>query len=238
MGMLSLSDIRASAAEFLGTMFFVFIGTGSVVAGLALTDGDLKPAALLIIAIGHGIGIVVAVAATANISGGHINPIVTIAMIVTRNIGPVLGGLYIAAQAAGAIVPSLLLLLVTGADFEGSLGAHAINPDIAVGEGLVLEIILTAALVLVIFNVAVAKRGWGVGAPIAIGLTVLLIHLVAVPFTGASVNTARSLGPAIVANEWADFWVYIVGPGAGGLIAAAAWMAWQQLGGDADEEEA
>ncbi|MBH77728.1 MAG: aquaporin [Dehalococcoidia bacterium] len=235
MGMVSLSDIRAILSELIGTMFFVFLGTGSVVAALALTGGELNATALLIIATGHGIGIVVAVATTAHISGGHINPIVTIAMIVTRNIGPMLGVLYIVAQAAGAILGSLLLLLVTAETLEGNLGAHGLGHGIATGEGLLLEIVLSTFLVMVIFNVAVAKRSWGAGAPIAIGLAVMLIHLVGVPFTGASVNTARSLGPAIVANEWSDFWIYIVGPGAGGLIAALAWMSFKQMGGDADE---
>ncbi len=238
MGMLSLNDMRAALAEFLGTMFFVFVGTGSVVAALAQSGGELTPAALLTIAIGHGIGITVAVAWTAGISGGHINPVVSLAMIVTQNIRPVLGLVYIAAQCVGAIVGSLLLLWSTGHVFEGNLGAHAISSDIAPVEGLLLEIILTVFLVLVIYNVAVSKKGWGAGAPLAIGFAVLLIHLVAVPFTGASVNTARSLGPALVANEWADFWIYIVGPGAGALAAAVAWWVWRRLGDDLEEDAA
>jgi glycerol uptake facilitator-like aquaporin len=105
----------------------------------------------------------------------------------------------------------------------------------AVGEGLLLEIIMTAFLVLVIYNVAVSKKGWGINAPIAIGLAVMAIHFIGVPFTGASVNPARSLGPALVANEWGDFWIYIVGPAVGAAIVAAVWMYWKDMGDESLE---
>ncbi len=232
MGEFSRNDIRAVLAEFLGTMFFIIVGTGSVIGAFAF-GGD---AALLTIAVGHGLGIMVAVAWTAGISGGHINPVVSLAMIVTRNIRPVLGGAYIVAQLAGAVVGSVLVKWSVGAAFEVNLGAHGINSAISSSEGLLMEIILTAFLVLVIYNVAVSKKGWGANAPIAIGFAVLLIHLVAVPFTGASVNPARSFGPALVANEWGDFWVYVVGPAAGALIAAVGWWFWKSLGEDELEE--
>lgn len=227
------NDQRAVVAEFIGTMFFVFLGTGAVVATGAF-KGD---AALVVIAIAHGIGILTAVAWTANISGGHINPVVSLAMIVTRNIKPALGVAYMVAQFAGAAAGSLLLKLATGAAFEGkgpgALGGHTINPEIAVGEGLLLEIICTAFLVLVIYNTAVSKKGWGLNAPIAIGLAVMLIHFAAVPFTGASVNPARSFGPALVTGEFGDFWVYLVGPGVGALLVAFFWQFWKSMGDDA-----
>lgn len=233
------NDQRAVLAEFLGTMFFVFLGTGAVVAALGGAGGD---AALVVIAIAHGLGILIAVAWTANISGGHINPVVSLAMIVTKNIKPALGVAYIVAQFAGAAVGSLLLMLVTGDEFEGegpgALGGHTINEAIKPIEGLGLEIILTAFLVLVIYNTAVSKKGWGINAPIAIGFAVLAIHFAAVPFTGASVNPARSFGPALVGNEWADFWVYIVGPVVGALIAAFAWEFWKNMGEDSLVDDA
>ena len=222
----SRNDIRAILAEFLGTMFFVFVGTGSMVAAFNFS-GDT---ALLTVAVGHGLGFMVAVAWTRGISGGHINPAVSLAMIVTRNIKPVLGGAYIVAQLAGAVVGSVLLKWSVGDAFERDLGVHAINSAITPAEGLLMEIILTAFFVLVIYNVAVSRKGWGANAPIAIGFAVLLVHLVAVPFTGASVNPARSFGPALVANEWSDFWVYVVGPAAGALIAAVGWWFWKSPG--------
>ena len=141
------NDQRAVVAEFLGTMFFVFLGTGAVVAAVGGAGGD---AALVAIAIAHGIGILTAVAWTANISGGHINPVVSLAMIVTKNIKPALGIAYIVAQFAGAAVGSLLLKLVTSDPLEGdgpgSLGGHFLADGLSSAEGLGLEIICTAAL--------------------------------------------------------------------------------------------
>ena len=238
MGDFTRNDQRAVLAEFLGTMFFVFLGTGAVVAAVGGTGGD---AALVAIAIAHGLGILIAVAWTANISGGHINPVVSLAMIVTKNIKPALGVAYMVAQFAGAAVASLLLKLVTGDAFEGeagaSLGLHTLNPELVPVEGLGLEIICTAFLIVVIYNTAVSKKGWGINAPIAIGLAVMAIHFAAVPFTGASVNPARSFGPALVQNEWGDFWIYIVGPAVGALIVAFFWEFWKSMGDDSLVDE-
>jgi aquaporin TIP len=214
-------------------MFFVFFGTGAVVASVEALGGD---AALVAIAIAHGIGILIAVAWTANISGGHINPAVSLAMIISKNITPLLGVLYMVAQCLGAVVGSLLLFLAMPDQVDDNLGFHALADGMAAGEGLLLEIIMTAFLVVVIYNVAVSKKGWGNNAPIAIGLAIMAIHFVAVPFTGASVNPARSLGPALVANEWGDFWIYIVGPAVGAAIAAGLWMFWKDMGDEALED--
>jgi aquaporin TIP len=232
MGSFSKNDQRAIIAEFLGTMFFVFLGTGAVAAAV----GSGSSAALVAIAIAHGLGILTAVAWTANISGGHINPAVTVAMLVARKIKAQLGVAYIVAQLAGAALGSLLLKLclpkVLEGDAGGNLGRHGIAEGMATGEGLLLEIIMTAFLVLVVFNVAVSKKGWGINAPIAIGLSIMLIHFVGIPFTGASVNPARSFGPALVTNEWKDFWVYIAGPVIGAVVVALGWMVWKDLGDD------
>lgn len=224
------NDQRAIVAEFLGTLLFVFTGTGAVIAAIAGFGGD---AALLTIATAHGLGILIAAAWTGNLSGGHINPAVTIAMLITKKIEPVLGGAYIVAQLLGAVAGSLLLKLAIPGEIEGALGAHGLAEGFSAGEGLLIEALLTFFLVLVIFNTAVSTKGWGVNAPIAIGFTVFLIHLVAVPWTGASVNPARSFGPALVANEWEDFWLYIVGPAVGAVVAAGFWMWWRDFGEDA-----
>jgi MIP family channel proteins len=237
MEMLTRNEQRAVIAEFLATMFFVFCGTGAVVAAVNISGG-LDAATLTAIAIAHGLGILVAVAWTANISGGHINPAVTLAMLVSRNIKPVVGASYIVAQLAGAALGSLLLKWCIPNDFEGGLGRHALGGGIAKGEALLLEAVLTAFLVLVVFNVAVSKKGWGMNAPIAIGFAIMLIHFVAVPWTGASVNPARSFGPALVTNEWKNFWIYIVGPGLGALVMGLAWMGWKNMGDDSLEAEA
>lgn len=235
MGMLSLNDIRAALAELLGTMFFVFVGTGSVVAANAFDMGD--GASLVTIGLGHGIGIVVAVAWTAGISGGHINPVVSLAMIATRHIRPLLGIVYIVAQCVGAILGSLLLLWATPLGAEGNLGAHGLGNGANAGEGFLLEALLTAFLLLVIYNVVMNKRGgMHIHAPLAIGFAVLIIHFAGVPFTGASVNPARSLGPAVVAGVWDNFWIYIVAPTVGAVAVAAVWWVWRRLGDDLETE--
>lgn len=228
MGTLTAGDRQAIVAEFLGTLFFVFLGTGSVVA--ALNFGGDDTGILVAIAIAIAICILTAVAWTANISGGHINPAVTVAMAHHRNIAMVKGVAYVVAQFAGAAVGSLLLWLCIPDELEGALGAHSLNPAMSSGEGLLLEILMTAFLVLVVFNVAVSKKGWGTNAPIAVGFAVMLIHFVGVTWTGASVNPARSFGPALVANEWADFWIYIVGPIAGAVAVAGIWQFWKNMG--------
>ncbi|MGI8925651.1 MAG: aquaporin [Tepidiformaceae bacterium] len=231
------NDQRAIAAEFLGTMFFVLLGTGAVVAAFAVAEEG--SALITAIAIAHGLGILTAVAWTANLSGGHINPAVTLAMMVTRNITPVLGVAYIVAQLAGAALGSLALKLAIpdGIEDQTHLGAHGLGLGIAGGEALLLEALMTAFLVVVVFNVAVSKKGWGLNAPIAIGLAVMLIHFVGIPFTGASVNPARSFGPALVENQWDDFWVYIAGPAIGALAISGFWLFWKNFGEDALEED-
>ncbi len=238
MGGFTRNDQRAIAAEFLGTMFFVFLGTGAVVAALNVAGKGLDGPALVAIAIAHGLGILTAVAWTANLSGGHINPAVSLAMIVSRNIKPALGVAYILAQLAGAAIGSLLLKAVIPTDLQLGLGRHALSPDMSAGRGVLLEIVMTAFLVVVVFNVAVSKKGWGINAPLAIGLAIMLIHFVGVPWTGASVNPARSFGPALVTNEWKDFWIYIVGPSVGGVAAALVWMFWKGFGEDKLESAA
>ena len=235
MGLLSLNDIRAALAELLGMMFFVFVGTGSVVAAKVF-EMDAG-ASLITISLGHGIGIVVAIAWTAGISGGHMNPVVSLAFVITGHVKPLIGVLYIVAQCVGAILGSLLLLWATPLGAEGNLGAHGLGSGANAGEGFLLEALLTAFLLLVIYNVVRNRRGgMHMHAPLAIGLAVLIIHLAGVPFTGASVNPARSLGPAVVAGVWDDFWIYIVAPTVGAVAVALIWWVWRRLGDDLEEE--
>jgi aquaporin TIP len=230
---------RAVLAEFIATLLFIFIGCGAVV-GVVNVLGR-SPAddagALVAIALAHGLAIAVLVAGTAKLSGGHINPAVTFAAVITgrMKVGP--GVLYVAAQLAGAVVGALLLdaVLVSGA--EGDLGAHALNDNAlssTVG-GLIVEIILTFVLVFTVFAVAMDPRGPSNLAPIAIGLAVLIDHFVGVPLTGASMNPARSFGPALVANAWDDHWVYWIGPLAGGALAGLIYY-FVYLTGDGEDE--
>ena len=215
----SLTAWRATFAEFLAVTMFVFLGAGSVVVTAEISGGELDAARLFTIALAHGFAIAFLAYATANISGGHINPAVTFAALFTNNISVARGMTCVAAQLSGAIVGALLLLAAIPEAADTNLGSHALGADVSVGMGLVMEIILTFVLVFVIFGTAVDPGGAGPLAPMAIGLAVLVGHLVAVPITGASMYPARSLGPALVAGEWANHWIYWIGPLIGGGLA-------------------
>ena len=175
---------------------------------------------LVAIALANGMTIAMLVACTARISGGHFNPAVTFSMVLTRKMGAAKGGIYLVAQLSGAILGAFLLKAIIPDAQEGSLGSHALGADISAGAGLAVEMVLTFILVFVIFATAVDPRGPSHLAPLAIGMAVTVDLFVGVPLTGASMNPARTLGPALVAGEWANNWVYWVGPLGGAAIAA------------------
>lgn len=215
-------DIKAALAEGLATMLFVLLGAGAVSVSGALSAGALDPARLVAIALAHGVAILVLVSTFGKISGGHINPAVTFAMVLTGKMGLRRGGTYVVAQVIGAVIGALLIKAMLPAAMEGNIGSHGLGNGVTVMQGLLVEIVLTATLVMVIFGTAVDPKGPGTIAPIAIGVTVLIIHLFAVPLTGAGVNPARSFGPALISGAWENHWIYWVGPliggGIGGLL--------------------
>lgn len=213
---------RATVAEFIATFCFVFLGAGSAVSvGMFLGDtGALTAGAMVVIALTHGFAIAVMVYATAKISGGFLNPAVTVSAMIARKLGVAKGGMYIVAQLLGAILAALLLAAVIPDASEGGLGTHALGSGISAGAGVVIETVLTFVLVFVVFATAIDSRGPGNLAPLAIGLAVMVDVFVGLPLTGASLNPARTLGPALAAGQWADHWVYWVGPMLGGAIAA------------------
>jgi MIP family channel proteins len=174
-----------------------------------------------------GLIIMVMVYATGHLSGAHINPAVTVAFTLSRHFPARDAAAYIAAQLAGAVAAALLLLAVWP-DQPAELGATV--PSVGVGSALVYEVVLTAFLMFVIMAVATDTRAVGAAAAIAIGGTVGLDALFGGPVTGASMNPARSFGPALAANEWGDLWIYIVGPVAGAPLGA---FAYQLVRGDA-----
>jgi MIP family channel proteins len=164
--------------------------------------------------------------ATGHLSGAHINPAVTIAFTATRHFprGDALA--YVAAQLAGATGGALLLLSVWTTK-PAHLGATV--PTVAAGSAFVYELVLTAFLMFVIVAVATDTRAVGAAAAIAIGGTVGLDALFGGPVTGASMNPARSFGPALASGTWTDFWVYLAGPVSGALLGA---LAYQLVRGD------
>ena len=213
---------QAASAEFVAVLLFIFLGCGAVVVTGEMTGGGMNVPRLILIAAVHGLGITALAYATINISGGHINPAVTITMLATRQISGIRALVYLGAQLGGAAVGGLLLLVVVPGASETTLGSHSLGAGVAPWAGVLTEAILTFGLVFVIFTTAVNSRELRNFAPIAIGLAVFVTNVFGIPISGASLNPARSFGPAVVAWEWADHWVYWAGPVAGGVIAGWA----------------
>jgi aquaporin NIP len=166
--------------------------------------------------------IMVMIYATGHLSGAHINPAVTLAFTLTRHFPGRDAAAYIAAQVLGAVAGAMLLL-GAWSDKPADLGATV--PSVGSGTALLYEIVLTAFLMFVIMAVATDTRAVGAAAAIAIGGTVGLDALFGGPITGASMNPARSFGPALAAGEWSRFWIYIVGPVVGAALGALAYQA-------------
>jgi len=208
--------LRRALAEGLAAFALVFAGCGAVVAD-SVRDGALG---LTGIAAVFGLIVMVMVYATGHLSGAHINPAVTIAFTLTRHFPRRDAVAYVVAQVVGATAGALLLL-AAWSDKPAALGATV--PSVATGTALLYEVVLTALLMFVIVAVATDTRAVGAAAAIAIGGTVALDVLVGGPISGASLNPARSFGPALAAGEWSDFWIYVIGPLAGAALGAGAY---------------
>ena len=213
----SLELWRRAAAEGLAAFALVFAGCGAIVADVVY-DGALGAVGVSLV---FGLIIMVMVYATGHLSGAHINPAVTLAFTLTRHFPARDAAAYVGAQAAGAIAGALLLLAVWP-DQPARLGATL--PSVGSGSALVYEVVLTAILMFVIMAVATDTRAVGTGAAIAIGGAVGLDALFGGPVTGASMNPARSLGPALAAGEFADLWIYFAGPFLGAPLGALAYQ--------------
>jgi aquaporin NIP len=207
---------RRALAEGIGAFALVFAGCGAIVTD-AQRDGALGAL---------GIGLVfflvllAAIAALGHVSGAHFNPAVSVSFFLTRHLpARDLAG-YVVAQLAGAIVAALLLLVVWPGH-PADLGATA--PSVALGRALLLELVLSALLMLVIMSVATDTRAEGAPAAHAIAAAVGLAAIAFGPLTGASLNPARSLGPAVASGEWSHFWIYLAGPLLGAPLGALAY---------------
>jgi aquaporin TIP len=214
----SVSSIKAYLAEFIATLLFVFAGVGSAIAyGKLTSDAALDPAGLVAVAIAHAFALFVGVAMAANISGGHLNPAVTFGLAVGGNITILTGIFYWIAQCLGASIACLLLKFVTGGL---AIPTHGVAAGSEI-QGVVMEIVITFALVYTVYATAADPKKGSLGtiAPIAIGFIVGANILAAGPFSGGSMNPARSFGPAVVAGNFAGNWIYWVGPLIGGGLA-------------------
>src|SRR4051794_7688551 len=209
--------LRRSVAEGFAAFALVFAGCGAVVTN-ATRDGALGAVGVSLV---FGLVIMAMIYATGHLSGAHINPAVTVAFTLTRHF-PVRDAVaYVGAQLAGATAGALLLLAAWSSK-PASLGATL--PSVGTGTALVYEIVLTAFLMFVIIAVATDTRAVGAAAAIAIGGTVGLDALFGGPITGASMNPARSFGPALASGTWTDFWIYIAGPLIGAALGAFAYQ--------------
>lgn len=211
---------RALICEFIGTFALVYVGVGAI----AITTADKNGPDLVAIALAHGLTIAVMVSATGAISGGHLNPAVTLGALVAGKID-VLGAVgYWLAQFAGGVAGALLIAASVPADQLGNAGYGVPAPlGIGAGQALLMELVLTFFLMFVVYGTAMYARAPKV-AGLFIGLTVTLDILVGGPLTGAAMNPARFLGPALVnLMQLQHTWIYVVGPGVGALLAGLLW---------------
>ncbi|MCU0265027.1 MAG: MIP family channel protein [Actinomycetia bacterium] len=205
-------------AEFIGTFTLVFLAVGTAVVGIQTHGTGF-------VALAFGLVLVLGVYAFGPVSGCHINPAVTIGMVIARKMPLAEAGAYWAAQVAGAIVGAGLLKLMVSAfdvtDETGALGSNGYGTTISMGGAFVVEVVLTAIFVLVILLVTdkAATAGF---AGLAIGGALTAIHLAGIPLTGTSVNPARSIGPALFAggDALSQLWLFILAPLVGGALAA------------------
>ncbi|HET9211022.1 MAG TPA: aquaporin [Thermoanaerobaculia bacterium] len=203
-------------AEFIGTFALIFIGAGAV----ALNSG------LVAIAFAHGLVVLGFAYAYGHISGAHVNPAVTLGVWAAGKIDAARAGSYIVFQIVGGIVGALALRWVLGGTGTG-LGLTQLAQDLSVRDttvsitplvGMVLEAILTFFLANAVMNAGISGKATIPGG-LAIGLTLTFAILMGGPLTGASLNPARSIGPAVATGNFNDLWVYLVGPALGGIVA-------------------
>ncbi len=212
---------RRLVAEAFGTFSFVFVGVAVVVVNGGFPNSGIG---LLGISLAHAIALAVMVTATMTISGGHLNPAVTIGLLATRRIDLVSAGAYIVTQLVAACAAAYLVkaLLPAAAVRAALLGTPVIASSVTLEQAIGIELVLTFFLMSAVFGTAVSPDAPRV-AGFGIGLVLLFDILVGGPLTGAAMNPARAFGPALVAGHWLGHVAYWVGPIVGALLAALLW---------------
>ena len=211
-------------AECIGTFVLTLLGCGT-----AMFLGCNTPAGVVGTAIAFGLTVVAMAYTIGNISGCHINPAITFAVALSGRMSWKDACGYWCGQIVGGIVAGAILLLLTkvvaAPDLTGGLGTNGVANAGGVGGALLVEFLATFIFVLVVLGATDEKLGAGKPAGLAIGLTLILVHLVCINLTGTSVNPARSLGPALFAGgeALANVWVFFVGPCAGAALSALVW---------------
>lgn len=207
--------LQQAIVEFIGTFALIFLGAGAII---VTGNGNL-----VAIALAHGLAIGVMVAAAGHISGGSYNPAVTVGLWISGKLSPPRVAIYIIAELLGAIAAALALVIIFPSELVDAvgLGTPAVGDGFSVGGALLAEAIGTFFLMFVIYGTAVDLRGPSMIAGLAIGLTITIDIFAFGGVSGAAVNPARHLGPALVDNSWGDFWIWWVGPVIGAAAAAA-----------------
>ena len=214
-------------AEMFGTMVLVLMGCG-VAVSLGCTSNDSILASTVIgTAMAFGLAVVAMAYTIGGISGCHINPAITLGVMLSGRMGWKESLMYMLFQVIGAILGSGILYLLTtesGSAIVGT-GANVCQPGVSIMGGLLAEIVFTMVFVLVVLGTTDEKRGAGKFAGLAIGLALLLVHLACIRYTGTSVNPARSIGPALFEGgaALAQLWIFIIGPFLGAVLAALIW---------------
>ncbi len=231
---MEIKSFTKFVAELIGTFGLVLFGCGAAAIAGATTLGGLSGLGLLGIALAFGLSVVVFAYAIGGISGCHINPAVTIGVLVAGKISIKDAAVYIVAQLIGALLAAFVLQQILGgqiAGFKPGEWAYGSNGwgkgyqnEYGMNAAFLTEAVLTFIFLFVILATT-SKVGNSTMAGLAIGLTLVLIHLVAIPITGTSVNPARSFGPALLAGGQAlsQLWLFIVAPIAGAVVAAMVW---------------
>jgi MIP family channel proteins len=209
---------QRASAEFIGTFALILIGAGSVLTNSYSANGIT----LVGIALAHGLTIMVMVYAFGKVSGGHFNPAVTFAMWLTKRLPGKIAAVYILVQLVGATIAAFVLAYLL--PLQATLlhaGTPTLGSTLSISQGLVIETLITFILVLVIFAVAIDPDNDTAGhAGLPIGLTIALLILFAGPLTGAAINPARAIGPALASSYVTNLSIYIIGPLIGASLAA------------------
>lgn len=209
---------KGAVAEFLGTFALIFIGAGSVVTAVH-SGGD----GLVAIALAHGLVLFIMISILGHISGGLFNPAISVGLWVTGKLTSTKTVVFIISQVLGGIAGAYLLKFLVPAEMfkAAAAGAPAVMDGLALGKAVLIEAVATFFLVLAVFGTMVDDRGpWSKTAGLTIGLTIAFDILAFGPFTGAAMNPARWLGPAIANGDLSNWYVWIAGPLSGGIIAA------------------
>jgi aquaporin Z len=215
-------DYRKLAAELIGTFTFFLIGFMGINANIGFGLTNATGPDLLVIAFAFGLGLFVAIVIAGGVSGGHYNPAVTIAAVLDRRLNAALGVGYVVAQVVGGLLAAFVVMLL----FDQAAVTQTITkPDNGITdiEAVMIEAVFTAIFLAVILT---ATRDMAGVAAFAIPLTLLVIHVAIVPFTGSSVNPARSIASAVVGGDLTALWIYLVGPVIGALV---GWGVYQSL---------